>query len=352
MARLKVLSIDGGGTRGLVPATILRMLSDDLGKQPAELFDLIAGTSAGGIITAGMAAQVPIATIQGLFLSEAAAIFDPRMAVPLERAKFSNATLKERLKDIFGDKTLRDAHVAYNANGTLAKVFMITSFRLDPLDGGKPANYRSEVFTSSSIWSADERLSDLALRTSAAPTYFPIYQGYVDGGVAMNNPSMAAIAFALNDNKAAAPYRLDGSPLKGLGQMASQLKVLSLGTGTSNHSRIETDIDFGTDWGILEWAARLPNMLIEANVQSTNYYVQQVLPADAYCRIQLYFDNQTHDNKWTHATENYVAPPNAIVNKELAMDITDIPTLTYLKDYAEAYYTANRDALVRFVTED
>jgi patatin-like phospholipase/acyl hydrolase len=71
---VKILSIDGGGTRGLFPATILTQLEKDLGKRVTEIFDVIIGSATGGIIATSLAAGLTAEQIQSIYLNEARAL--------------------------------------------------------------------------------------------------------------------------------------------------------------------------------------------------------------------------------------------------------------------------------------
>ncbi len=68
---IRILSIDGGGIRGLFPATILRQLEKDLGKKVTDVFDVIIGSATGGIIATAIAAGLPMEVIQNIYLEEA-----------------------------------------------------------------------------------------------------------------------------------------------------------------------------------------------------------------------------------------------------------------------------------------
>jgi patatin-like phospholipase/acyl hydrolase len=107
---------------------------------------------------------------------------------------------------------------------------------------------------------------DVAVRTSVAPTYFPVYQGYIDGGVAASNPAMCALAQSL--------HRTTG------GQELSNLLMLSLGTGFNPHYlAVDT-----ADWGIVNWAPHLVNIMLEGSSGLADYQCSQVL-GDQYHRI-------------------------------------------------------------------
>jgi patatin-like phospholipase/acyl hydrolase len=104
------------------------------------------------------------------------------------------------------------------------------------------------------------------MRTSAAPTYFPSYQHYVDGGVFANNPSMAALAQALDAGTG--------------GQVLGDLLILSLGTGLSSNVVSGNNLD----WGIGQWASILPTMMIDGVMGVADYQCQRLLK-DRYYRL-------------------------------------------------------------------
>ncbi|WP_155210389.1 hypothetical protein [Fulvivirga aurantia] len=108
---------------------------------------------------------------------------------------------------------------------------MVCSFDLNPKSDDQPVNYRPKVFHSHFKKDMEVSLVDLYLMTSAGPTYFPIYkEKYVDGGVSLNNPSMAALAYAMNTSKSETPeYRHPDGVQKGLEQDMNNIKMLSLG---------------------------------------------------------------------------------------------------------------------------
>ena len=343
MSQYKILSIDGGGTRGIIPATILDCIYRETGKHPTDIFSLLAGTSTGGILCTGLAFGKSTQEMVSLYLDKSDEIFydtgwdDIRDGFGKNLgADYSNKKFKRILEDIFGDATLHDIYQKVGEDTNL----MVCSFDLNPEEGGKPINFRPKVFHSHFIRDMQVKLADLCLMTSAGPTYFPIYQNkYVDGGVSLNNPAMAALAYAINAGESdVAEYRHPNGVKKGLGKELSDLKILSIGCGTSNKNFIPADEirkkDKG-DWGNLQWVKYLPDLLTESNVQASNYYVSQLLPDDRYKRLQLFFNEDD--------------APAAIRNKTMGLDVKDAKLLKAMKSYAEALCAKEMDNILDFL---
>jgi len=344
--KLKILTIDGGGTRGIIPATILGLLENERKKTDAnfsfrEHFDLIAGTSTGGIIALALAKGVPAIKIAEMYLNKSRKIFDDTVLDDLRDgfgknlgADYTQVNLFKMLvaKDLLGRATLKDIADWRGQNGKQVQV-MITTFDLSPKDNlGRDVNFRPRVFNSFFHRDRNELLADLACRTSAGPTYFPIYQSrYIDGGVAINNPAMAAITFAINSSNAEiGDYGGLDNKQKGLGKNINDLQLFSLGTGTSTHNRIPQEIVGDGDWGNIKWIKYLPDLLTESNMQTTDYYVSQLMPEQNFLRIQ--HDLSTINN-----------------GKVIRLDMTDKKVLSEMYDLAVSYYSKNKDMLHDFV---
>jgi predicted acylesterase/phospholipase RssA len=230
-----ILSCDGGGIRGLLPALLVQRLQRDLGL--LDRTSLLAGTSAGGLISLALAAGIPVEKVVELFEKNGATIFTP-FSGPAAPAAHKEWLLRKVVESFEGiwDKLRDDVEslffVKYNNTGLKSllgsmlpagplsglKQVMVTTFQLDAPSG----NWQPIVISNLPGASGGETQPiDAALCTSAAPTYFPPYDhpayGYcVDGGVFANNPSAVAIAMALQ-----------------AGVALSDICVLSLGTGTS-----------------------------------------------------------------------------------------------------------------------
>jgi patatin-like phospholipase/acyl hydrolase len=201
--RFRILSIDGGGIRGILPAAILadferRYLG---GACAGDYFDLIAGTSTGGIIALGLATGVPASEILGLYLQHGGEIFP----VPtrfrrlrsawagvrsLRRYRYERGPLERELDRIFGDRLF----------GESRRRLCVPSF-----DGNTEVNVFKTPHHPDFRLDWKERVTSVALATSAAPTFFSVYrngdQRFADGGVWANNPVMIGLVDALSCNE-------------------------------------------------------------------------------------------------------------------------------------------------------
>jgi patatin-like phospholipase/acyl hydrolase len=260
-----ILSLDGGGLRGVLTVKLLERLER---AHPGFLsqVDLFAGTSTGGVLALGLALGLSPTDMGQLYLEAADQVFadsiwdDIRDLGKLRAADYSNQPLKQAILDRVGEVTL----------GDLPKQVLISSFQLDnnPQTPGVLRTWKPKFFHNFPGPGSDagEKLVDVALRTSAAPTYFPVYQGYVDGGVVVNNPSMCALAQALH-------------PKTG-GQKLGEVTLLSIGTGVNSTYLPHKD----ADWGLAQWAPHLVSMMIEGGVGVADYQCKQML-GGRYLRI-------------------------------------------------------------------
>jgi len=192
----KILSIDGGGIKGLYSAKIIDHLEKQVKGSIGDYFDLIAGTSTGGLIALGLSIGKSAEELVDFYKEHGPNIF--ANSVPLSRnirflqqllfrSKYSSKNLRNALIEIFEDKTISDAR----------NLLCIPSFNLTL---GKNRVFK---YDHSGIVGTDNslKLVDVALATSAAPTYFPVHkienQYFADGGVWANNPSLCALLEAL-----------------------------------------------------------------------------------------------------------------------------------------------------------
>jgi patatin-like phospholipase/acyl hydrolase len=186
----QILALDGGGIKGLFSAAFLAALEQDLGCTITDHFDLIAGTSTGGIIALTLGLGLSPKAILDFYLEKGPLIFPKEFGGGFRHwfaAKYDCRPLETALRECLGDRLLSDSK----------KRLVIPSFNL-----GEDDVY---IFRTRH----HERLRrdykvpawKIALATTAAPTYFPSYNGIdslrlVDGGVWANNPTMVAIVEA------------------------------------------------------------------------------------------------------------------------------------------------------------
>jgi uncharacterized protein len=198
----KILSIDGGGIKGLYSATILARLEEKAGKLSGECFDMICGTSTGGLIALGIAIDKPAEQLAKLYSEHGNKIFPTNnyrlirffqskiqtLRQTLFWGKHSNKALKKELESTFGKTKL----------GELNNLVCIPSFNLT---SGMPRIFKFPHKEGQFFMDKEIPLVDAALATSAAPTYLPIHEYndtmFVDGGVWANNPSLCGLLEAL-----------------------------------------------------------------------------------------------------------------------------------------------------------
>ena len=188
----KILSIDGGGIKGLYTATILKHIEEEFGHPIADYFDMICGTSTGGLIALALSLKVPAKDIADFYYTEGPLIFNYRSPNGW-RAKFRHIFFRGK----YSDKNLRRAAekiLGHNTMNNSQSLLCIPSFNLTK---GSPRVFKYPHKEGSFCMDKDIKMVDVALATSAAPTYFPIAQVnqelYVDGGVWANNPTLCGL---------------------------------------------------------------------------------------------------------------------------------------------------------------
>jgi patatin-like phospholipase/acyl hydrolase len=260
MIRYRILSLDGGGIRGLLTLVLLQKL-DKLVEGWLSRADLIAGTSTGGIIALALAHGLPPAEVRKLYEDKCGDIFDDSWLDDLldvgnlMGAAYDNKGLRWEVKRILGKTKLKD----------LAKKVLISTFDLDnEAEEPNPRHWKAKYFHNFSGEDSDgEALAyKVALYTSAAPSYFPAVDGYIDGGVVTNNPSMAALA-QTQDLRAIIENR----------PALNEIALLSIGTGQPLY-RIEGKRN---DWGWGQWARPIIDVMMDGGMRVVDYQCQQLM---------------------------------------------------------------------------
>ncbi|HEY3780094.1 MAG TPA: patatin-like phospholipase family protein [Fimbriimonadaceae bacterium] len=273
MPKYRILSIDGGGIRGVLTAALLDKLNT---AAPTFLpnVDLFAGTSTGALLAAGLAKGNSPKQMEDLYVNQGPGIFkDPNpfdAATRIDgvaRARYPGGGRLNAISSVFKNITLDD----------LPKKIIIATFDLDDhLPPPTPANaahptWKAKFYHNFPGADSDgaEKVTDVLMRSSAAPTYFPIYQNHVDGGMVANNPSMCALAQALD-------------PVRGPGVQLDDIVILSVGTGANPDFIASED----GDWGLLQWKVAPLNMMMDGSAGLADYQCGQILTG-RYFRLQI-----------------------------------------------------------------
>ncbi|HEX2926932.1 MAG TPA: CBASS cGAMP-activated phospholipase [Ruminiclostridium sp.] len=280
MKTIKILSIDGGGIRGLIPAMILAKIEEITSKPVSQLFDLIAGTSTGGILALALAMpskdnkEKPAYTAHDLiklYADNGKKIFSSNIFHKIismdgiAEEKYPSSGIESVLKEYFGKTMLSES---------------LTNLIIPSYELGLrvPYFFKSIHAKDTSRINHDFYMWQVARSTSAAPTYFEPYKldigdkggadyyALIDGGVFANNPAMCAYAEA--------KVMFGNTP---------DILMFSLGTGEHTCS---IPYDKAKDWGLMDWAKPILGTVFGGVSDTVDYQLSQVLPENMYYRIQ------------------------------------------------------------------
>jgi patatin-like phospholipase/acyl hydrolase len=280
----RILSLDGGGIRGLITAVWLAELEKQLKKPIHHFFELMAGTSTGSILASALALGIPAQKIVDLYREKGSTIFPSTgsrlwsrvtrvFADGVSAPKYDPAGLESCLQEVFGKKTL----------GSLKVPTLIFSYNVFTREPVAFKSYR-ENFEKLLVW-------EVVRASCSAPTYFPSKelkvgqstQPYIDGGVAANNPSACAVAegIAINSKE----KKADRIPL-------DNFVLASFGTGSSTRPISSED---SQEWGALEWAVPIIDVLFDGSTDTSDYVARQIVADDNYFRFQIPLDKAYDD---------------------------------------------------------
>jgi len=262
-----ILSLDGGGIRGLISAIIIERLNDETNF--LEYIDLTAGTSTGGLIALAIAKGIEPSRITSIYLEDGPFIFDDTWLDDVQDlgcllgARYDNKNLEGILRTLFCNTKL----------GDLKKKVLITAFDLDNQLSGM-RRWKPKLFHNFNGDGSDKEMSayKAGLSTAAAPTYFPSYEGFIDGGVFAVNPALCAYCQVKDKRYFENPLTDD------------QIFILSIGTGVNlNFIKGER-----LDWGYAQWMQPLISLMMDGVSGIADYECRQILN-DNYFRVEPVF---------------------------------------------------------------
>lgn len=264
----RILSIDGGGIRGIYPAHILQRIQDEFRLNLSEYFDLIAGTSTGSIIAAALAVEYPIAKVVRLYEEKGKQIFS-RNILGLGgfiSSRYSNSGLKQELDKAFRNKTLSDTKTRL--------VIPATDI------GNGCVHIIKSNYDPTFIRDPKRKISDAVLSSCSAPTYFAPHDsdGYLlaDGGLWANNPSLIALTEAIT--------RLNISK--------ENITLLSIGTGIGEKfypQNASKRFPWNWSWGLAtRWKGmKLIDSILNLQIKSNENILGLILNQKNYLRINF-----------------------------------------------------------------
>ena len=271
----RILSLDGGGVRGVMAAVWLNELEKQLSAPLHRYFDLIAGTSTGSVIGAVIALGVDCEHIIDMYHQRSSQIFPSEahglwhkasrlFSEGISRPIYSEEGMAEVFKEVFADQVLGDVKTP----------LLVPSYDL--------LGCHNIIFKSWKPHHAELSLWEICKASASAPTYFPAHVmqmgrvklPLVDGGLIANNPSMCAVTEALKINSRCGD--------EGLG--LNNFMVASFSTGEYVNS---ISLEDGREWGPLEWAKNLVDVMFNASSTAIDHWAETLIPDKQYYRFKL-----------------------------------------------------------------
>lgn len=323
--KFKILSIDGGGLRGVIPLQVIKEIERITGGPIHQTFDLIAGTSTGALLTCALAFRdldSVVANQRKYTLAEIQRIYEDRGKDIFPKYKFPQKhyyNLKKWFRPQFSPKSLNNILVEYFGENRLTsclKPVFITSYNIHR---NLPVYFTTREATLQA--EKNSKLVEVCRATSAAPTYFPSFSFNfdsenivcIDGGIVMNNPSIGALVEVLG-NSDYKHYKINDRKLN-----LKDISILSLGTGRTkrNHSSGKSH-----QWGRLNWIKPVIDI-------STGGPVKII-----HNQILTIFNS-------SNLEKNYLRIDIDIDEKYSEMSDSDPRTLSYLLNEAQSQITNN-----------
>lgn len=325
MPTFNILSIDGGGLRGIIPLRILQKVEALTGKRIQDCFDMVAGTSTGGLIACCLTLRndkqphlpkYSLADICDIYVQKGSTIFPIRSSIGkfllgaknLFKPKYSPNGIDQVLREYISGQTIKDSLLP----------LLISTY---DLSSNSPVFFKTSEADGDP--SANALLHDVCRATSAAPTYLPAYSfthkgarlTAIDGGVYVNNPTMAALA-ELSRYGDKFYHKKDGT-----GVAFDDIRVLSLGTGSFAGTITETE---AVSWGELQWISRITDIMMRGVNQSTDYESFEMLDNSKYPNRYLRLSVNITDSRYSDMADATLTTRD-FLEHEVASQITNNP---------------------------
>lgn len=291
----RILSIDGGGIRGIIPAMVIKAIEEETQKPMHELFDMIVGTSTGGIIALGL--TLPLKENNKPFNADALLdLYSKRGGEIFYQSSMSKimnplGILEEKYSQNGIEKILQEYFKSVKISQVLPGVeVMVTAYETERR---KPWFFKSHAAKTDKL--RDNFAWEAARSTSAAPTYFEPFRleldgndhlSLVDGGVFANNPTLCAFAEAkviLGKRRAQQTKTTEETGERGLDSLIVEARdddnkdflVVSIGTGSTTKPYMHEE---AKKWGAVSWLSPLISILMQGVSESVDFQMRQLLP--------------------------------------------------------------------------
>ena len=330
----KILSLDGGGIRGVLSARILQavetVLEETKGQKIHEYFDMVAGTSTGSLLAGGIALKMNAEELLSLYRTRGDEIFPARIRFQ-RKIRWVSQIAGANVLYPHGDPTSNPKKPGLSTvlSEEYSKKYDSTCPTISAIDSPIvviPAydtlSRNTTLFVSNNPkdkprWYDILPLWQVCTASASAPTFFPPYElpynedqvlPHIDGGVSANNPALAAVAHAL---RTAEPD-------------ITEVCVLSIGTGQTTRPYSYDQIK---RWGLLKWIENLPNIFLAPPAQLTEALSWQILDAVGGgdylrldCALNQYFEGQPIKGRLRAVSPH---PKNQYLGRTVPEDIDD-----------------------------
>jgi|ERR1043165_1544692 patatin-like phospholipase/acyl hydrolase len=292
----KILAIDGGGIKGLYSSTILEHLEKVYECSCSDHFDMLCGTSTGGLIALGLAQKIPAKEISKIYTVNGAKIFPKHnkyaglFRQAFWRGKYTDDALKRALTEIFGDKQIKESN----------NLLCIPSYSITD---ARPWIFKYDHKEGALSRDNEATFVDVALATSAAPTFFPMaelpqydYKQFIDGGVWANNPALCGLVEALTY------FVGENKQYKGI----EILSVASLNNTAGKPTGLKRNRSF------LQWGNDLFEPSLIAQSAFTDYFLSKLNNITGIPIIYTRIPSEQISAEQQHLVQLDVATPDAI----------------------------------------